>query len=110
MKPFVFQHADEPWQSGSLLHVYALVDTEQDHELAALVRGAHQALKGFPITPVALPWLHITLDQITGRHAALIPQGDRDELVAALTKRLATVDPIEVLVGSMLSYPSEVAA
>ncbi|MEU8890851.1 hypothetical protein [Streptomyces sp. NPDC048442] len=38
MKPFVFQHAEDSWPEGqTLLHVYALVDLEHDHDLAALV-------------------------------------------------------------------------
>ncbi len=61
MKPFVFQHAQDLWPEGeSLLHVY-ICPREQDRELTALVTRAHDTLKDFPITPVALPWLHITV-------------------------------------------------
>jgi hypothetical protein len=110
MKPFVFQHADDRWQGGTLLHVYIQISPERDPELAALVASAYNVLKDFPVTPVGMPDLHITLDQITGRHAADIPQHERDDLVSELSKRLARVEPFEVLVGSMLSYHSEVAA
>ncbi|MDO0938947.1 hypothetical protein QQY66_47235 [Streptomyces sp. DG2A-72] len=71
--------------------------------------SANEALKDFPLTPVPLQWLHVTLDQITDCHAALIPQLERDELVGELTKQLADFAPFEVQVGS-LTYHSEVAA
>jgi len=111
MKPFVFKHAEGLWPAGAtLLHVYIQVDSDRDHELAALVNSANEALKDFPVTPVELPWLHITLDQITDRHAALIPQSERDALVSELGKSLAGIAPFEVMVGSVLSYHSGVIA
>ncbi|MBT2419371.1 hypothetical protein J7F01_32885 [Streptomyces sp. ISL-22] len=89
MKPFTFKHADDRWPEGAtLLHVYLAV-SDQDRALIDLVTSANKALKDFPLTPVPLPWLHVTLDQITDCHAALIPQQERDELVSELTKQLA---------------------
>lgn len=111
MKPFVFKHAESTWPTrATLLHVYVQVQADRDHELSTLVNNANQVLKDFPLTPVELPWLHITLDQITDRHAALIPQPERDDLVTELTKRLANVAPFKVMVGSLLSYHSGVIA
>ena len=110
MKPFVFKHADGPWEPGaSLLHVYVPV-SQCDRELTTLVTTANEALRDFPVTPVDLPWLHITLDQITDQPADRIPQAERDELVAALTQRLADIPPFEMMVGSLLAYVSGVIA
>jgi hypothetical protein len=111
VKPFVFQHTDRPWDpAASLFHVYATIDPDRDHELAALVTGAHRALADFPLTPVELPWIHVTLDQVTDWQAARIPHSERDGLVTALTERLADFPPFEVMVGSLLSYASGVIA
>ncbi|MET9779331.1 2'-5' RNA ligase family protein [Streptomyces sp. NPDC006367] len=110
MKPFVFKHADARWPEGStLLHVYLTV-SDRDRALLDLVTSANEALKDFPLTPVPRQWLHVTLDQITDRHAALIPHHERDELVGELTKQLADFPPFEVQVGSILAYHSGVIA
>lgn len=66
----------------------------RDRELAALVHSAQEALNNFPDTPVALPWSHIALDQIAGRHAALIPQEERGEL--AVGPLLLSVQPSRI--------------
>lgn len=111
MKPFIFKHADCLWPEGAtLLHVYLGIDFDRDHALTTLVTSAHEALKDFPLTPVPLPWLHVTLDQITDRPAALIPQYERDALVAELTTHLVEFAPFEVQVGSLLTYHSGVIA
>jgi hypothetical protein len=113
MKPFLFRHAEGPWPTGAdvtLLHVYVQVQADRDRELCALVNNANEALQDFPLTPVQLPWLHITLDQITDRQAALITKGEREDLVVALTEALADYAPFEVMVGSLLSYHSGVIA
>lgn len=106
MKPFVFKQADTRWPEGAtLLHIYLTVP-DQDHELRDLVTRANEALTDFPLTPVPLPRLHVTLDQITDCHASLIPQQERDELVSELTKQLSDFAPFEVQVGSLLAYHS----
>ncbi|MFJ8752120.1 2'-5' RNA ligase family protein [Streptomyces sp. NPDC102441] len=110
MKPFVFQHAQDVWPEGeTLLHVY-ITPQDQDRELTALVTRAHDVLKDFPITPVALPWLHITVDQITDRVGANISATERDALVAELGKELANVEPFDVMIGSLMSYATGVIA
>jgi hypothetical protein len=111
MKPFVFQHGASMWDPRlTLLHVYVFIDPERDHELATLVSEANKALQDFPLTPVELPWLHITLDQIADQPTSLIPQAECDALVTALTHRLADFPPFQVMVGSLLSYHSGVIA
>ncbi|MFF1422050.1 2'-5' RNA ligase family protein [Streptomyces sp. NPDC058280] len=111
MKPFIFKHADDLWpEADTLLHVYLGIDSDRDRALTTLVTRANEALKDFPLTPVPLPWLHVTIDQITDRHAALIPQHERDALVGELTKQLADFAPFEVQVGSLLAYHSGVIA
>ncbi|WP_371665806.1 2'-5' RNA ligase family protein [Streptomyces sp. NBC_01241] len=110
MKPFVLQHAQDVWPEGeTLLHVY-ICPREEDRELTALVTRAHDALKDFPITPVAPPWLHITVDQITDRVGAAITPAERDALVAELGKRLADVEPFDIMIGSLESYETGVIA
>ncbi len=104
MRPFIFQRADGKWPEGAtLLHLYLKVDVSRNPELAALVQGARKALEGFPLSHVADPWLHITVDQITDQIASEIPQDERDLLVAELAKRLCEVEPFDLMVGSVLS-------
>lgn len=110
MNPFVFQHAQDVWPTGAtLLHVY-VTPRDQDRELAALVTRAHETLKEFPITPVQLPWLHITVDQITDRVGADISPIERHALTAELVKHLADVEPFDIVIGSLMSYATGVIA
>ncbi|MFI1189327.1 2'-5' RNA ligase family protein [Streptomyces californicus] len=110
MKPFVFQHAQDVWPEGeTLLHVY-ITPHDQDRELAELVTRAHDVLRDFPITLVALPWLHITVDQITDRVGAAIPPAERDALAVELGKQLASVEPFDIVIGSLMSYATGVIA
>jgi 2'-5' RNA ligase len=98
------------WPEGeTLLHVY-ITPHDQDRELAALVTRAHDALEDFPITLVALPWLHITIDQITDRVGSAISPTERDALVAELAKQLANVEPFDIMIGSIMSYATGVIA
>ncbi|MFI5987657.1 hypothetical protein ACIBEA_43215 [Streptomyces sp. NPDC051555] len=116
MKPFEFKDGQNSWQTDSetLLHFYAAVDwNDPRHKaLSELVTTSNQALidAGFPITPVELKWLHITVDQISGRPANRIAQAERDKLITEVTDRLNDLAPIEVTVGSLLSYHSGVIA
>ncbi|WP_185298045.1 2'-5' RNA ligase family protein [Streptomyces finlayi] len=71
---------------------------------------AHDVLKDFPITPVALPWLHITVEQITDRVGADISTAERDALVAELGKQLAEIEPFDIMIGSLESYATGVIA
>ncbi|MFG2210954.1 hypothetical protein [Streptomyces sp. NPDC048638] len=65
MKPFEFKAGAQPWQAGTLLHWYVEAEwTNPRHQpLSDLVTDSNQALvkAGFPITPVELKRLHITL-------------------------------------------------
>ncbi|MFF9074606.1 2'-5' RNA ligase family protein [Streptomyces sp. NPDC014872] len=110
MKPFVFQHAQDVWPEGeTLLHVY-LTPQDQDRELAALVARGRTVLREFPITCVENRWLHITVDQITDRVGAEITPAERHALVAELGKRLAGVEPFDIMIGSLESYATGVIA
>lgn len=110
MKPFVFQHAQDVWPEGeTLLHVY-LTPHDQDRELAALVARGRAILREFPITCVEDRWLHITVDQITDRVGAEIAPAERDALVAELGKRLADIEPFDIVIGSLESYATGVIA
>ncbi|WP_411150646.1 2'-5' RNA ligase family protein [Streptomyces sp. A30] len=90
--------------------MYLKGEPERNPGLASLVQGGRQALKDFPLTHVEDPWLHITIDQITDRPAAAIPQDERDTLADALSTALADFEPFEITIGSMLSYSSGVIA
>ncbi|MFD5030006.1 hypothetical protein ACFWM0_06205 [Streptomyces sp. NPDC058405] len=71
---------------------------------------AQSVLEDFPITCVESRWLHITVDQITDAVGAGISPAARDALVEELGKRLADVEPFEIMIGSLESYATEVAA
>ncbi|MFG2141881.1 2'-5' RNA ligase family protein [Streptomyces sp. NPDC048650] len=82
------------------------------HPLLALISEANKSLAdaGFPVCPVEPQWLHITIDQVTGRTASQVPTEERRALVDALRERMADVAPLELTVGSLLSYHSGVIA
>ncbi|MFG3043152.1 hypothetical protein ACGFYZ_40270 [Streptomyces sp. NPDC048330] len=113
MKPFEFKAGDQPWQTGTLLHWYAEVDwSDPTHQaLKDLVTTSNQALldAGFPITPVELQWLHITVDQIS-IPADQISAESRRRLVEEVSDQLVGIEPFTVTVGSLLSYHSGIIA
>ncbi|WP_229070408.1 2'-5' RNA ligase family protein [Actinoplanes sp. DH11] len=109
MKPFQFRHGTQAWPAGeTLLHVYAIPDLDRDQELAELAAGCRSALAGHPLTFVQDRWLHITIMQIADRYGAQVPPAERAHLAAALTRRLATVPPFTLTVGSCLAQTSVV--
>ena len=109
MEPFEFKQGKSDWPAGTtLLHVYAIPDLRRNRELAALVGGCRAAAGGFPLAWVEDPWLHLTLAQVPDSPAASIPREERDALVAALGERLEGLEPLQVLIGSPLSYHSGV--
>ncbi|WP_149827175.1 2'-5' RNA ligase family protein [Streptomyces tailanensis] len=113
MKPFEFKAGDRPWQIGTLLHWYVEVEwSDPRHKaLKDLVTTSNQALldAGFPITPVELQWLHITVDQISVP-ADQIGSEQRSKLIDEVSTRLVGIAPFTVTVGSLLSYHSGVIA
>ncbi|MGP9017581.1 2'-5' RNA ligase family protein [Streptomyces sp. BR1] len=82
------------------------------HTLVRLVTDSNKTLTdaGYPLCPVEPPWLHITLDQVTGRAADHVSEEERHALAAALERRLAHVPPLDIMVGSLLTYHSGVVA
>ncbi|MCX4826593.1 hypothetical protein OG883_43935 [Streptomyces sp. NBC_01142] len=113
MKPFEFKAGAQSWQAGTLLHWYVELDwaDPRHQELSDLVTESNQALveAGFPITPVELKWLHITVDQISVPADEITPE-QRDKLVEEVSARIGGVEPFTVTVGSLLSYHSGVIA
>ncbi|MFJ6705656.1 MULTISPECIES: 2'-5' RNA ligase family protein [unclassified Streptomyces] len=109
-----FLHGTEAWSAESVLHVYVLVDLADPRHspLINLITDSNKALisEGFPLCPVEPRWLHINIDQISGRPASAVPEEERQELVDTLNQRLAGVKPLEVMVGSLLSYHTGVIA
>ncbi|WP_184502895.1 2'-5' RNA ligase family protein [Streptomyces botrytidirepellens] len=83
--------------------MYITVELAQHPEVAELVRGAWDVLRGFPLSHVQDPWLHITLDQITDEPTSRITQYERDTLTAELTEALGDAEPFDITVGSLLS-------
>lgn len=80
-------------------------------ELADLVGRSCATLEGFPITFVEDRWLRIiAVDQVAGQVGVAIPQGERDVLAARLEKALSDTEPFEIVIGSLLSYGTEVIA
>ncbi|RPE39074.1 hypothetical protein EDD90_2030 [Streptomyces sp. Ag109_O5-1] len=114
MKPLTFLHGTEAWKAESVLHIYAVVDLSDPRHtpLISLITEANKVLidEGFPLCPVEPRWLHIAIDQISGRPAAAVPKEERQALVDALRQRLSTFEPLEVMVGSLLSYHTGVLA
>lgn len=107
----MFQQAAEVWPAGqSLLHVYIVVELEHAPELAALVRAVREATEGVPLAYIEDKWLHITVDQITDRPGGQIPAAERAALTNALTAELAGTAPVEIMIGSVLTYSTGLIA
>lgn len=107
MKEFVFQRGTEVWPQGETLwHVYALPDLQRDTALESLVLGCRSALDGFPLTMVELPWLHITVAQISDALGSTTSGDELRALKTELQAALRSIDPFTIMVGSCLSYVS----
>lgn len=105
MKPFLFQQGQRHWPgSSTLLHVYVVVNLDSNREFAELVRGVRDATGEYPLAHVENDWFHITLYQLSERPAAEITKAERRDLTAELTRRLETVEPFTITVGSPLTY------
>ncbi|WP_274036233.1 2'-5' RNA ligase family protein [Streptomyces sp. MMBL 11-1] len=109
MKPFTFQQGKDLWEAGrtpSLLHAYVTVDLGQNPELAELIRGVRNATKDDPLTHVGDEWFHITLYQLSSRHARDVPEAEREALAAELSKQMHSIAPFTITAGSPLAYPT----
>lgn len=104
MKPFVFMLGPDPWPPGTTaLQVYALIDLDENPDLAALIRGCREVAAAYPITVVDDRWLHVTLEQVTDQHGQDIAPADRRKLADALRARLAATAPFAVTAGSPIA-------
>ncbi|MFE9424227.1 2'-5' RNA ligase family protein [Kitasatospora sp. NPDC006697] len=102
-------HGKDVWPEGlTLLHVYVTVELEHNPELAALINGCREATREDPLTHVSDSWLHITMYQLSEKAASLVSEEERDALVLSLGRRLRTIDPFTIEVGTALSYASGV--
>ncbi|MEU4113353.1 2'-5' RNA ligase family protein [Kitasatospora sp. NPDC028055] len=101
MERFVpkFQGADWPDGGARALHVYAVPDLTAHPDLARLVGECHEAMAGFPITPMT-GTLHCTIEMIADTTSDKITDTEREVLVDALHRHLADVGPLQVTVGS----------
>jgi len=100
------------WPAGvTRLHVYLLPDLTVDAGLAGLLSRCRAVLDTVPfVAAVPDPWLHATVQMITGRAAAQISTHERQRLVAALTAALADVPACSLTVGSVMASASGVVA
>ncbi len=107
MKPF--PSGDLIWPAGQTrLHVYLLPELAVDSALGELVAGCRAAMAGYPVAAVADPWLHITVQMITGRPAQEIGQTQRAALRTELAAHLADLPSFTLIAGSPLAGRSGV--
>ncbi|MFF2145529.1 hypothetical protein [Kitasatospora sp. NPDC058190] len=104
VEKFVPKFQGTPWPDGArILHVYAVPDLTTDLPLASLVGECREAMRPFPITALSDDTLHCTIEMVADTTSDKITAPERDELLAALRKHLATVGPLEVVVGSPIA-------
>jgi hypothetical protein len=96
--------ASRAWTAQSLWHVYYLPDLDR---LAPLLRIYEPLLAGDPtLAPVQRSWLHATIIKILPK--IVVSDEQREYLVAALRRRLATLSPVPLTVGPALAGSSSV--
>lgn len=107
MKEFVFKRGTEIWPQGETLwHVYALPDLGRDTALKSLILGCRSALDGFPLTMVDLPWLHVTIAQISDALGRATSEDELGALKTGLQAAIRPIEPFTIMVGTCLSYSS----
>lgn len=105
------------WTEGmGVLHVYVRPRPGVDNDLLALAHACRPVLLEYPIDP-ACPapagdpgTLHITVEMIADTASAGISADERQDLIGALRKELATVAPFDTEVGPPIGNVAEVAA
>lgn len=117
MRRFTPAFRGEPWTEGmGVLHVYVLPRPGVDDDLLALAHACRPALLEHPIDPACPPepgdpgTLHITVEMVADVASADIGADERQDLIRALRKELATVAPFGTEVGPPIANSAEVAA
>lgn len=90
MRPFIGGRSRQWDQGETLLHVYVLPNLTANPEFADLVRRHHAILTGdntnpgytHLVSPVALDWLHATVQMIAHLWACHVNQEQRAALIA----------------------------
>ena len=92
-----------PWPDGvAVLHVYAVPDVRVVDGLGELVAGVHRALRGYPVAPLGLDRLHVTLEMVVDADADRIGTAERAALAGGLRRELAGSGAVGVRLGPPL--------
>ncbi|GLV88688.1 hypothetical protein Slala04_01420 [Streptomyces lavendulae subsp. lavendulae] len=101
MEKFTPKFQGKSWPNAArVLHVYACPDLHADRQLARLVGACYDAMRPFPITPMADGTLHCTIEMVADATSDKITAEERAELVTALRAHLSGTGPLDVLAGS----------
>jgi hypothetical protein len=104
-----FITAERTWAERSRWHVYVLPDLDVDADLRRLVDQSRAVLAGYPmLSLVPEPWLHATMQMITGRGGDDITGAQRAGLIEALQEHVGGLAPFIATAGSVLAGRSGV--
>lgn len=105
-----FITAARTWPERSRWHVYVLPDLDADPDLRRLVGQSRAVLDRHPaLSAVPDPWLHATMQMVTGRAGDDITGAQRAALIDALHERAGGLAPFTATAGAVLAGRSGVA-
>lgn len=100
MKKWTPSFQSRQWQHGMRVrHVYALPESNTDHELLALAESSRATMAPYPIDPQSDDLLHITIAMDTSVPADQMSQEDTDAVVSTLRQRLADRPAFRITCG-----------
>ena len=104
-----FITAERTWSERSRWHVYVLPDLDADPDLRRLVEQSRAVLARYPVlSAVPDPWLHATMQMVTGRAGDDITEAQRAALIGALHEQVGGLAPFTATAGSVLAGRSGV--
>ncbi|MEV4516703.1 hypothetical protein AB0K00_48095 [Dactylosporangium sp. NPDC049525] len=104
-----FITAERTWPEPSRWHVYVLPDLDTDADLRRLVEQSHAVLAGHPaLSVVPEPWLHATMQMVTGRAGDDVTEAQRAALTGALHEHVGGLAPFTATAGAVLAGTSGV--
>src|SRR4051794_8866986 len=98
-----FITAGRTWSERSRWHVYVLPDLDVDQDLRRLVGQSRAVLAESPVLSlVPQPWLHATMQMVTGRAGDDVTGDQRAALIDALHDQVGGLAPFTATAGGVL--------
>ncbi|MFF5225502.1 hypothetical protein [Dactylosporangium sp. NPDC000521] len=106
-----FITAERTWAERSRWHVYVLPDLDTDPDLRRLVAQSNEVLARYPsaLSVVSEPWLHATMQMVTGVAGDDVGEARRAALISALHDEVGGLPPFTATAGAVQAGRAGVA-